>query len=105
MDISWLWAHGGGASLFDPYSLYHIVFFIAITLMFYSLFKKQTWAVVLAISFIWETWEYWINAHLPWFPYVGSEGILNKCVGDPISNFDWIFGCIAAWRNGASICR
>lgn len=87
MDLTWLWSRGGGGSLFDPYSLYHLVFFIALTLVFYTVFEKHVWAAVLAIAFIWEVCEYWIAAHISWFPYVGSEGMLNKCCGDPISNF------------------
>jgi hypothetical protein len=86
MDWSWLWSRGGGGSIFDPYSLYHIVFFLALTITFYPLFEQHVWLVAIAIAFSWEVCEYWINVNLPWFPYVGSESLWNKCIGDPISN-------------------
>lgn len=85
--MDWLWSSGGGGSLFDPYSLYHLVFFITLTLLLYPVFEKNVWGAVLAIAFIWEICEYWINENFPWFPYVGHESIINKCLGDPISNF------------------
>lgn len=87
MDLAWLWSRGGGGSMFDPYSLYHLVFFIALTLIFYTIFEEYVWAAALAIAFMWEICEYWVAANISWFPYVGTESLINKCIGDPISNF------------------
>lgn len=86
MDLTWLWSRGGGGSLFDPYSLYHFIFFIALTLIFYPVFTEHILVIVLALAFIWEILEYWINENFSQFPYVGHESVLNKVVGDPISN-------------------
>lgn len=85
--MNWLWSSGGGGSIFDPYSLYHIVFFITLTLLLYPVFEKNVWAAVLSLAFVWEVCEYWINENIPWFPYVGKENWYNKIIGDPISNF------------------
>lgn len=85
--MNFIWSSGGGMSLFDPYSLYHIVFFVALTLVFYNVFEKHVWAAMLSISFIWEICEYWLFVNINKFPYVGGEGLINKCIGDPISNF------------------
>jgi hypothetical protein len=86
MDLSWLISSGGGISLFDPYSLYHFVFFIAITTVLYPIFRKQVWGAVLALTFIWEVFEEWVVTNITSFPYAGPELFINKCIGDPISN-------------------
>lgn len=86
MDLSWLISNGGGASLFDPYSLYHFVFFIAITTVLYPVFRKHVWGAVFALTFVWEVFEKWVVTNIAGFPYAGPEMFINKCVGDPISN-------------------
>lgn len=72
---------------FDVYSLQHIVWFIAITLLLTPVFRKNTWGAVLALAFIWEVFEFWVVDHIASFPFAGHEGWLNKLVGDPVSNF------------------
>ena len=84
--MDFLVSNGGGNSLFDPYSLYHFVFFIAISLVLYPIFKKNVWVAILALTFVWEVFEKWVVIHFPSFPYVGTESFVNKCIGDPISN-------------------
>lgn len=84
--MTWLWSSGGGASLFDPYSLYHIVFFIALTTILYPIFQRHVWGAILSIAFVWEVFEEWIVSNMPAFPYVGNEQFINKCIGDPISD-------------------
>lgn len=86
MDLSWLISSRGGTSLFDPYSLYHIVFFIAITTILYPVFRKHVWIAIVALTFVWEVFEKWVVLGIPGFPYAGQEMFINKCVGDPISN-------------------
>lgn len=86
MDLSWLISSGGGASLFDPYSLYHFMFFVAITTILYPVFRRYVWGAVLALTFMWEVFENWVIMGIPNFPYAGPEMFINKCIGDPISN-------------------
>ena len=61
--------------------------FISLTLIFYPVFIKKTWAAMLSIAFVWEIVEFQIVLHVTNFPFVGKETFINKCVGDPISNF------------------
>lgn len=93
--FSFILSKGGGNSLFDPWSLYHIIFFIAITLILYSIIDKNIWLYVLIISILWEICEYWLVNNISQFPYVGHESLINKWIGDPISNFFGYF--IAIW--------
>jgi hypothetical protein len=82
----YFWSSGGGASLFDPYSLYHIVFFFAITTVLYPVFNKNVIWSIISITITWEAFEEWIVSYIPNFPFVGAELAINKWVGDPISN-------------------
>jgi hypothetical protein len=86
MDMSWFWGTGG-TSLFDFYSLQHAVWFIALTLPMYAIFKKHVWMAMIAVAFIWEIFEKWIVVNVPSFPFAGSELFINKVVGDSISDF------------------
>lgn len=96
--MDWLWSNGGGHTLFDPYSLQHIVWFFAITLALAALRFKRLWAWVLGLAVLWEVAEWWINDNLSWFPFVGRENMLNKMIGDPISNFAGFLLGLAALR-------
>jgi hypothetical protein len=101
--MSWLISAGGGKSMFDYYSITHIIWFIALTTILLSIFKKRTWMVILFISAAWEIIEYWIVNNLPWFPFtVGKENLINKAIGDPICDF---IGFIIAWACIKSIRR
>ena len=81
--------------MFDVYSLQHIVWFIAITLLLTPVFGKNTWGAVLALAFVWEVFEFWVVDHIASFPFAGHEGWLNKLLGDPASN---LFGFFIANR-------
>ena len=83
MDLIWSKA---GTSLFDTYSLHHVVWFIAITVMLYSVFRRHAWLGVVGIAFMWEVFEHWVVQNIPNFPYAGSELFINKIVGDTISD-------------------
>ena len=83
--MSWIWG-SGGTSLFDFYSLHHVVWFIAITTVLYPVFKKNIWAAALAVAFMWEIFEQWVVQNVPTFPFAGKEDFINKVIGDPISN-------------------
>jgi len=84
--MNWIWG-SGGTTLFDFYSLHHIVWFIAITTVLYPVFKKKVWAAALAVAFIWEMFEHWVVNNMPSFPFAGKEEFINKIVGDSISDF------------------
>lgn len=85
MSIDWLWG-SGGTTLFDFYSLHHMVWFIAITLPLYTIFKKHAWAGAVAIAFMWEIVEKWLVVNVPSFPFAGNELFINKVIGDSISD-------------------
>ena len=85
--MDWIWSNGGGATLFDPYSLYHVVFFIAITTVLFPILKRKTWIGILIIMISWEMFEAWVVNGYPKFPYAGKEGFLNKVIVDTISDF------------------
>ncbi len=84
--MEWLWADGGGGALFDPYSLHHLVWFFAITVALAAMRLRRLWPWVFGIAALWELAESWIVDNLPGFPFVGREGLINKMVGDPISD-------------------
>jgi len=84
--MDWLWGRFGGHALFDPYSLQHVVWFFAITVALAALRQRNIWAWVLGFAAAWEVAEWWIVDNVPDFPYVGKEDLINKAVGDPISN-------------------
>jgi hypothetical protein len=75
-----------GTTLFDTYSLHHIVWFIAITTMLYVVFKRHAWMGVIGIAFMWEVFEHWVVQNIPNFPYAGNELFINKIIGDTISD-------------------
>jgi len=83
--MDWLW-HGGGVALFDVYSFHHFAWFVTITLVLYPIFHKHTWAGAAAIAISWEILEHWIAYNVLDFPFAGKELLINKMVGDPISN-------------------
>jgi len=72
--------------MFDPYSLQHVVWFFAITVALAALRFRHLWAWVLGLAALWEVAEWWIVDNLPGFPFVGREDMLNKAIGDPISD-------------------
>ena len=76
----------GGTSMFDFYSLHHIVWFIAITIIMVVIFDKNAWIGTLAIVIIWEIFEEWVSINIPGFPFVGKELWINKIIGDTISD-------------------
>ena len=88
--MSWLWG-SGGTTMFDYYSLHHIVWFVAITVALYPVFKKHTWAGVVSIAFMWEVFEHWVVINVPNFPFAGKEQFINKFVGDTISDLIGFF--------------
>jgi L-lactate permease len=90
----------GGSSLFDFYSLHHIVWFIAITTILTAIFRKQSWIAVLAVAAMWEIFEQWVVVNVPGFPFAGKEMWINKLIGDTISD---ILGFLIALLTIASI--
>lgn len=83
MDLIW---GKPGTALFDTYSLHHIIWFIAITLLLYSVFKRYAWLGAVAVAFMWEVFEHWVVQTIPNFPYAGNELFINKIVGDTTSD-------------------
>jgi L-lactate permease len=83
--MSFIWG-SGGTTLFDYYSLQHIVWFVAITIVLIPIFEKHTWMAVLAVAFMWEVFEHWVVLNVPGFPFAGKEEFINKIVGDSISD-------------------
>lgn len=81
-----IWGESGNA-LFDFYSFHHFGWFVAITLMLYPFFKKQTVWAVLTVMIIWELVEVILAKYVATFPLAGHEQLINKIFGDPISNF------------------
>lgn len=96
--MEWLWGYGGGHTLFDPYSLQHVVWFFAITVALGALRLKRLWSIVISIAVLWEIAEWWIVDNLPGFPFVGREDMINKMIGDPISDAVGFFLGLAAMR-------
>lgn len=83
--IDWLWG-SGGTSVFDFYSLHHLVWFISITLVLYTIFDKYVWLASLSIAFMWEVFEDWVVKNITNFPFAGDELFINKVIGDTISD-------------------
>lgn len=96
--MEWIWGRYGGHALFDPYSLQHVVWFFAITVALAALRFKHIWAWVLGFAAVWEFAEWWIVDNVPNFPYVGREDLINKVVGDPISDIVGFLLGLAAIR-------
>jgi len=92
------WARGGGHAMFDPYSLQHVVWFFAITVALAALRFRHIWAWVLGLAAVWEIAEWWIVDNIPNFPFVGREDLINKVVGDPISDIIGFLMGLAAIR-------
>lgn len=84
MDIIW---GSGGNSIFDVYSLHHVVWFIAITTILTAIFRQHAWLGALAVLVMWEIFEGWVAVHVPGFPFAGKELWINKIIGDTISDF------------------
>lgn len=92
-----LWGKSGTA-LFDIYSLHHIVWFIAITLLLYAVFRKYAWLGAISIAFMWEIFEQWVVNNVPDFPYAGNEMFINKVIGDTISDLiGFLIAMVAIW--------
>ena len=83
MELIW---GSGGHSLFDFYSLHHVVWFVAITTVLTAIFREQAWIAVLAVAIMWEIFEQWVAVNVPGFPFAGKEALINKLVGDSISD-------------------
>ncbi len=93
-----LWGQAGH-SLFDFYSLHHIVWFIAITTILTAIFRKKAWLAVMAVAIMWEIFEHWVAVNVPGFPFAGQEEVLNKLVGDSISDLIGFLIAILAIRS------
>jgi len=83
MDLIW---GSGGTSLFDVYSIHHIVWFISITTIMAAIFRQHAWLGALSILIVWEVFEEWVCVHVPGFPFAGQELWYNKIIGDTISD-------------------
>jgi len=94
MDL--IFGRFGGHAMFDPYSLQHVVWFFAITVALAALRFKHLWVWVLCLAAIWEVAEWWIADNIANFPFVGREDMINKVVGDPISDLAGFFLGLAA---------
>ena len=81
--MEFLWGVNG-RSLFDPYSLQHLVWFFAITVALASVGARRVWIWGACVAIGWETFE-WLVAGTG-FPFAGKEELLNKFVGDTISD-------------------
>ena len=83
MDLIW---GSGGTSLFDIYSIHHMVWFIAITMIMVVIFREHAWLGATAILIMWEVFEEWVSINVPGFPFAGKELWFNKIIGDTISD-------------------
>ncbi len=83
MNLIW---GSGGMSLFDIYSIHHIVWFIAITTVLVAIFREHAWLGALAVLIVWEVFEEWVSINMPGFPFAGKELWFNKIIGDTISD-------------------
>lgn len=83
MSIIW---GSGGTSLFDFYSIHHVVWFVAITTVLVAIFRQYAWMGALAVLVVWEVFEHWVCINVPGFPFAGKELWINKVVGDTISD-------------------
>jgi guanosine-3',5'-bis(diphosphate) 3'-pyrophosphohydrolase len=92
--MTWLWGRFGGHALFDPYSIQHVVWFFAITVALAAARRKHIWAWVLGLAAAWEVAEWWIVDNMPGFPFAGREDLVNKVVGDPVSD---VAGFLLGW--------
>jgi hypothetical protein len=90
MDFFW---GINGHSLFDPYSLQHIVWFFAITVALAACGARRVWIWGAFVALGWEIFE-WLVAGTS-FPFAGKEEFWNKVVGDTIS--DAVGLLLAAW--------
>ena len=76
-----------GISVFDSYSLHHLVWFFAITVLLSNFIKNKVWLAIIIIAFSWELFESWAWIHAQWMPFIGKENWINRAVGDTISDF------------------
>jgi hypothetical protein len=90
-----------GQSLFDPYSLQHAVWFFAITVALAACGARRVWIWGACLAVAWEVFEWLVSG--TGFPFAGEEGILNKAVGDSLS--DIIGFLLAAWAVRAIMGR
>jgi len=81
--MDFLWGING-RSLFDPYSLQHLVWFFAITVALAACGARRVWIWGACIALGWEVFE-WLVAGTS-FPFAGEEQFLNKVVGDTLSD-------------------
>lgn len=85
-----------GRSLFDPYSIQHVVWFFALTVALASLGVRRVWVWAIAVAAAWETFEYFVAG--TGFPFAGHENLLNKLVGDTLSDIVGVLFAIQAAR-------
>lgn len=95
MDLIW---GSGGNSVFDWWSLHHMVWFIAITTLLSAVFRKHAWMAAISVVVMWETFECWVVGAISGFPFAGKEIWLNKIVGDTISDLLGFLIAIVAIR-------
>lgn len=81
-----------GVSLFDPYSLQHIVWFFAITTALAACGARRVWIWGAVVAAVWEIAECFLADS---FPFAGHEQFLNKVIGDTLSDAAGFL--LAAW--------
>lgn len=98
MDIvNFAWGQDG-ISMFDQFSLHHAAWLFLITTILYAMKVKKPLLWVLFITIGWEISEYLLVTIFNNVPFAGHERFINKCIGDPISNFIGAFISIWAVR-------
>lgn len=94
--MEWLLSSGGGHSLFDLYSIQHMVWSFALIIALAALKIRRPWLWASCVVISWEVLEWWIVDHLPRFPFAGREDLINKAVGDIISDtVGFLLGIVA----------
>ena len=81
MDVLW---GVNGVSLFDPYSLQHLVWFFALTVVLAACGARRVWIWGACLAAAWEVAECFLAGTA--FPFAGHEQLLNKLVGDTLSD-------------------
>jgi hypothetical protein len=92
--VDFIWGQNG-RSLFDPYSLQHLVWFFALTVALAAIGAKRAWIWGACLAVVWEVFEWWIVTACPSFPFAGPEMLLNKVIGDTLSDAAGFL--LAAW--------
>ena len=81
--MSMIWGQNG-VSLFDPYSLQHVVWFFALSVALAACGARRVWLWGALFAVAWEVIEHFLVGL--GFPFAGPEGFLNKAVGDTLSD-------------------